>query len=740
MPVDVLGSKIKKSVLYASAGGAALCVALPAYAQLDEIIITSERREQSLYDVPVSISAVSGTALDAAKVTRSIQLAEIVPNLQINRNRLGEQRVVLRGIGGAAGDNIAQNQAVALFIDDVFASRGASIDLAFFDLDRVEVLRGPQGTLYGKNAVGGAINIYSKLPDEEARAKASIDFGNFGTINSRALVSGQVAEEVFAKVSFGNNYHDGFVDNLTTGNDMTVEESYFGRAVLRYAPDIYEVILTADIEHHPENAASASRVSGPAPFSVPGFTPPTTAPSDFHDTRLSNDGVEAQDVWGASAKIIRNGSNLEATSISGFRSTENTFFRDIDQSPIDAINQRADEDSWLFSQEFRLSSVDGGSASLDGRLFWTLGFYAFHEEGFREEVTDVFGGAASGTLRMDLAANSLAAYGQATYSVTDEINLTGGLRYTYEEKKALHNAFDAPILVAAPYANVPISDSWNDVSPKVTVDYAPTDDVLLYATYSKGFLSGGFNFGPATVAAVQTNVFEPEDATNYEVGLKGSFFDNRLGVTAAVYWIDYQDLQVQSVDVGSGVTTSDNAAEATIKGFELESQLALFDATNIGVGYAYNDAEYDAYCVGGSDSALTGAACLASAPGAVDAQGNRLSYTPKHSFNVKLDHTVDFDRVGSLIFTGIYAYQTETFFSPENDFVQGNEAYGLLNANLSFITMDDQWQIGLWGRNLTDKEYKGDCNGFAGVFEQSAWCFSAPPRTYGVSLTWDYNG
>ncbi len=733
---------------------------------LEEIVVTAERRSQTLQEIPLAISAVSGDKIERLQITRTDDMTSLAPGLQISSGRLGEQKVVIRGVGGSVRDNIAASPKVAMFIDDVYVSRGAAMDMAFFDLDRVEVLRGPQGTLYGKNAIAGAVNVHSKAPTDELEAKFSATAGNYDTRQTRFMVSGPLADNLYGKVVAGSNERDGFTKNLTTGNDLSREESYFGRATLLFEGEQWDLRAIMDYEHNPSNPGTAMHINNnDSSRSSTGFEPTAAAPGfivfspkDRHEVTTDEDGEGSQTNQGFSFKASYVGEAFAFDSITGYRDIKNSFTRDIDNSPSDdvfdvdalvgpspdttiSVINTAEDDSWSVSQEFRISSVDGGALTLGGDLFWTAGLYLFHDEGEREEAFEILmpGIAYDQTQiqSMEIEGDTIALYGQATYTVNDDLDLIFGLRYSYETKEAVHSLVDGHVAFGltdeAVFTNVKADESWTQVSPKITANYQISEDLMAFATYSKGSLGGGFNFGPASAAEAASDSFDQEDADNFEIGLKGSALDNRLQYTLSAFYIDYTDLQVQGVN-SSGATTTTNAATATSQGVELELTALVTEGLTLSANYAYVDATFDAYCQeADTDNSLTGAACLAD--NGVDNKGNQLEYSSEHVFNLSAEYIMSLQDKGDLIFNTSYNYVSDQYFGPDN--TAGQEAFDLLAASIAFESADGHWYLSLWGKNLTGEEYNVDFIDYGKTADGAAYV-QGDPRTYGATVTWTY--
>ncbi|GAA0322807.1 TonB-dependent receptor [Sphingomonas oligophenolica] len=696
----------------------------------NDIIVTAERRAQRLDKVPLSISAISGDKLEEQQIPRVQELVTQVPGVSLTQNRLGSYKIAIRGIGGSAGDNIGANLKVAVFVDDIYLARQGAMDPTFFNLERIEILRGPQGTLYGKNAVAGAINIYTRLPSDQLDMRAAVDVGNYGTINSRVLLSGPLGGDLSGSIVAGQNYHSGYGKNVATGNDITGGKAWFGRATLRWHPGDWDVILSGDYEKDPDQPARGFYLAGT------GYSPlgrgPYLGPAGFHDVSNDYDDVGSLELAGGSVRAIHRGRDLTFTSITGYRWSDRYFQADIDNTDSRVshfdFRDRQRQYSGSFSEELRLSSTEDGSATLDGKLFWNLGAYFFSEHGSTVETTDVVLGVnREQTLTTRLGTRNFAVYGQGTYNLTDALHLTAGLRYNWERKHVVHSAAGVPLLTNEPYTDIPITRSWDNLSPKLTLDYSVTQNTMVYATYSRGFLSGAINSGPATAILAATEAANPEIDDNFEIGLKGKWLDGRLHAGIAGYYIKYKDLQVQVANqAGQAVTR--NAARATSKGFEVEAGFEPLDALRFDLSYAHTNARYDRYCAGSTDGLLTGAACTSS--GGTDKARQRLEYYSPDTIHAGAEIRLPVGDDWRFTVRGDWTYNSHSTFP---GFYQAG--YSLFNAGARLETTDGRWAMGLFGRNLGDKEYVVGCGNFGATTNGGA-CNIGDPRTYGVTITW----
>ncbi|WP_309089520.1 TonB-dependent receptor [Phenylobacterium sp.] len=732
---------------------ASTCLTAPAFAQgaspaasdhtaVGEIVVTAERRAQRLSDVPLSIAAVGEEELRDKRIEGTQDLSRQIPGMNFFRNRLGRFKVTLRGIGGSAGPDISQNYKVAVFVDDVYIDRPANMDLAYFDLNRVEVLRGPQGTLYGKNAVAGAINIYTNAPKPTPEFAASVDLGNYDLLQTRLMAGGGLAENLSGKIVLGTNYREGVSRNITTGTRLSPQKNYMARGALRFTPGDWDIVLAANMERNPEQAGRANHIMGSTghmPFDVYG---PFFSPDDPYEVTNDLDARSALRIYGASLRAVKEGPDVTFTSISGYNESYLFFTWDPDatDSRVTGVNfnQTENQKARTFSQELRLNSTENGGASMGGKLFWTAGLFYFQLDGKMNSVEtnsfpdrQVFD-VEPGTLLsqyhdMDVETRNWAAYGQATYNLTDALHLTAGLRYDHEKKSVVQNAIGDEI-ISENYIDLAGSASFEKLTPKVTVDYKIVDDAMLYATYSQGFLSGGFNFAPESPA--NANPFGPETAKNYEIGLKTTPFDGRVIFNISAFYVDYTDLQVGVINENTNLQETRNAARAVSKGFETNLVAELTRNLVLDAAFTYTDAHYTKFCDGVSqaNAELTGAAC--EALGGEDLKGEPLEGYAKRNMRAGLRYRHELGNLGSLNFRGDWSRQSKTNFPGYTQ-----PAYSTVDAGMDFMPPDERYQIGVWVRNFTDEVFVTGCSGF-GNTDNGANCTISDPRTYGVSLRW----
>ena len=401
-----------------------------------------------------------------------------------------------------------------------------------------------------------------------------------------------------------------------------------------------------------------------------------------------------------------------------------------------SFNQTERQNASTFSQELRLNSTEGGTASMEGRLFWTAGLFYFQLDGDMSSFetnffpdTQVFdappGTVLSQTHTMDIEGRNWAAYGQATYNLTEQLHLTAGIRYDYEEKTVVQNA-SGDELFSDNYVDFRNSASFEKVTPKLTLDYQIIEDLMIYATYSQGFLSGGFNFAPESTE--NANAFGPEQATNYEIGLKSVLWDGRMQFNLTGFHVDYTDLQVAVINENTQLQETRNAAKAISQGVETNVVAQITDDLEIDAAFAYTDAHYTRFCDGVTQesSMLKGAACLDA--GGEDLEGELLEGYAKSNVRAGFRYRLPIAAWGDWSLRSDWSYQSSTSFPGYTQ-----PSYSTVDAGIDFTSMSERYQVGLWGRNLTDEIFVTGCSGF-GNTDNGANCTISDPRTYGISL------
>lgn len=709
----------------------------PATAQVvEEIVVTAQKREQSLQDVPIAITAIGGEEMRQADMHTLDDIATRTPGFSMGSFNKGQPQLYIRGIGSNA-DGAGSDVSVVAFIDEVYIGRAAGSVFDLYDLERVEVLRGPQGTLFGKNAIGGAVSMHTAKPGDTFYGRAEVTAGNFDALVARALISGPLAENVFGKVSFSFRDREGYVESIITGKKMSDQGAGGIRGSLLFTPrDDLEISLSADYNRSEEtgngrilvgddNPATPDLLVGAARAVDPA------AANDYSKTFADNQGVADTEISGLSAKIDWDVGIGTFTSITAYRTSEYLNSDDIGAWSLQAANiidadTVIDEEADQFSQEFRYAGT-----GLNDRLNWVAGVYYLREEIERNEDSTVFVLATVGTpfgksfSFQDNTTDSYSAFGDFTYDFSDRFSVTAGARYTSEEKDIRQVGVTPLVIVHTINEDYDItaSESWNAFTPRIVLQWQATDGVLLYGSYAEGFKSGGFE-GTASSEIAARTPFDQEEAKAFELGAKMDLLDNRLRLNVAAFTTDYSDLQVlvrKEAFPGDplGVVITENAADATSEGIEIEFDAAITDNFEISGNYTYLDATYDNYLE----------------PNGIDNAGNRLRNAPENAFNLVAKYTRVLANGGQIGVRYEFFHTDETFQDPREEPGAAKPEYDLSNLRIAYTTAGGDWEFAVWSKNLFDEEYLShnfplQPFGNPGTIGE--------PRTYGVTATFNF--
>lgn len=707
---------------------ATFVLSAPAFAQLEEIIVTATHREESIQDVPLAVTAVGAQQIEGAGIFDATTLAMNVPGMAYSEFSPGQALISIRGIT-SADDGAGLDNSVALFLDGVYIGRQAGINFDMFDLERIEVLKGPQGTLFGRNAIAGAINVITSKPEDEFGGKFAATVGNEGILRYQGLITGGLSESLSGKLVVNHREHDGFVRNTLLNKDVQDEDYTSVRGQLRLNTDASEWLLSADVWDDDRDAMGRAPIAngnfdyvGTATRLGAGRPGTNASPTDGF-TKREGSGISLQgDIELASGVL---------TSITGFRNTESDWEMESIGAPagggddlangvfgadvIDDIEEEID----TFSQELRWTSTT------EGDFDYVAGLYYFTEdtdrqEQFRIDVNTVAAGqftVGNEYTKTENETTSYAAYGHTNWHMNDAWTLSAGARWTRDERDynatAVNCGLDEATRAAAGFPNfpncagvggslgiiaevfsVPASDSWSDFSPMVSVQYNPGGNVMYYGTVSTGYKSGGFA-GSQGVAAAAGNPVEPEDNTNYEVGFKGDFADNTFRLNASLYFMDYKDLQVVRFGPvpGSafGTFQTTNVGSADVTGLEVDYIWQATENFSLSGYYAYLDSEI---------SGLT----LNTPTGTADFSGLPLRQSPENSFSIIANYDTSIAS-GDLNFRLSFSHVDDQF----NDYPTLTETViedaDLLDASAKWTSSEGMYEVTLWGKNLGDERY-----------------------------------
>ena len=714
----------------------AVALAVPAHAQEDTdannrrlgtVTVTAQRVEESLQDVPVAVTALDTEQLEDKQVQDVLDLQFHVPNINLatNTGTASAARIFLRGVGEDESRG-AVDQAVGIYVDNIYIGRSVGSLFDVVDLESIEVLRGPQGTLYGRNTIGGAIKLQSVRPQFENSGDIRTTIGNEGRFDLRGTGNVALGENTAVRLTGLLRERDGFHTLNPNGELASFAGTEVGRlhilslrgSLLHQFNEDWSIYVTADqtidrSDPIPDSAAPPNDADGdlftiePLPGTVCAADSTVLGCFPGYDQRSESRGISAQ----VEGRI----GSLDFNSITGYRELEDELATRIGLT----FNQMTDQDQ--FSQEFTLSNTD------DGPLDWLIGAYFFTED---IQLDTVF----AFPFTIDSTTESVAIFGQGTYDVTDQLAITAGVRFT-DESKDFDGANLAPF---PPFNGFTRTDSadFENVSYTVGADYRFNEQVLGYAKFSTGFKSGGWSPDAFSGTAVFLPVDE-ETLDSFEAGVKSDLFDNTVRLNAAVFFNQYEGLQIGATVPGLGFTRF-NVDETEIAGFELEGVWQVTDNFQINGNLGLLDAEYTSV-TGDQARGLTnnGAGCPAGTDPTDDtaiiacALGLELKNAPEYKATIGALYTQNVWN-GELIISGDASFEDDTWSLVANSPPHAlAEIDTLINARIKYQDASG-WSVALWGKNLTDEEYYRAAS--AGSFT----AYASEPLTYGIDLGYTF--
>ncbi len=736
--------KLVKAALLAGAAWSVvptLAVAQTAPADevgVEEVVVTARRREESLKDVPVAVTAVSGERLAATGAVDITTLQQTTPNLTVQVARGSNSTLIsfIRGVGQQ--DPLwGFEPGVGLYIDDVYVARPQAAVLDIFDVQRIEVLRGPQGTLYGRNTIGGAIKYVTAKIEGEPEIKLR---GNYGSYDQRDLIASakaRVNDYVGLGLTWASFNRDGFGKNLTTGAEHYDKDVTAARATVELAPtDSLFFRLSGDIVTDRSNPRHGHR-------ETPGLNflgqpiPTATVLDDVYDTRAGagdKNKVEARGVsllgeWTAS-------DTLTFKSITAYRAGETEGAIDFDNEPASLLDVPARYNDHQFTQE--LQALYTGE-----RLQGVFGLYYLNATAAGAFDTVVGQANLSIATAGHVDTKSYSAFADVSYDVTDQLSISVGGRYTHDKKtgqvyRQNFTGLKSPLFgnpTAIPgliRSNFTSSDTYEKFTPRVSVRYEINPDISTYVSFSQGFKSGGFDMrADAILTPSSVNGFAPEKVDSYEGGVKGYFFDRRLSLNTAVFYAKYKDQQItQQTPVGASIASQVlNVGRSHIYGAEVEGTATFTSSLFANFSLGYTKAEFDEY------RALD----LTSTPPVVRdfADSRVFQNTPEWNGSVSLTYRHDLGDMGSIAVIPSASYRS-SFNMFEIPSILDQDSYWLLDASVVWTSKDDRYTVGLHGKNLGKEEYRIGGYNFpqsAGVlFGNSVTAYYGPPRTVTLSV------
>ena len=734
---------------------------------IEEMIVTATKREESIQDVPIAVSAFSGEDLSSRGVQDIYGLQEVSPSIAVYSSNSTSNGGTLRIRGvGTTGNNPGLEAAVGTFIDGIYRSRAGLAFNDLTDIDRIEILRGPQGTLFGKNTVAGAVNIITRKPEFENSASLSIGFGNLDSQQYSFVGNAVLSPDVLAgRIAYSYRERDGFYKEIDSDEAWDNRDRHNVRGQLLWTPnDDVEVRFIGDYTEKDETCC-------PAAFWIPGPTSPVVAllggditPFEVDsDMRVGTNYEPYEDVedWGLSMDVLwQVGDSMNFRSVTAYRDYEVARGQDIDFTSADILHpQDSDETFENFSQEFQLYGENGDLSWLVGAYFYTedlesTEYIIFSHDG-GAYLGALFGAPALAPLVLgDPAGRGTPGQGydalffsdtegwsvftHNTWHANEAFDVTLGARYSWEEKDAgmiingapFGVAIDDPFCAIVFIGSLCDNASWNnkksedEITGTLKLAYQVTDDVNVYASYSRGYKAGGYNLDQEALGFrdeggnfVDQSRFNPETSDSFELGMKGQFLDQRLTVNSALFHTTFDDFQLNTF-TGLGFTVG-NVKKVVSTGVELESFLTLTEGVFLTAGATYTDARYDDDLV----------------PANAHLEDKRLTQSPlwQASASLFVDREIPNTNY-RWIMNANWSHVGEVNTGSDLDHPQKvRKAFDMFNAQVGIKTADGRYEIIAWGRNLSNKRM--NMLVFDSVFQGGSWhTFGNAPRTYGLTV------
>ncbi|KRG84153.1 TonB-dependent receptor [Stenotrophomonas daejeonensis] len=694
---------------------------------LDSITVTARKREETLQDVPVAVTAFTPETLDKLNIRDIGDLGAQVPNLTIYaaRGSTSTATAYIRGIGQA--DPLwGVDPGVGIYLDDVYIARPQGALLDVFDVDRIEVLRGPQGTLYGKNTIGGAIKYISRGLPQETSGFASVTVGNYNQLDVKAALGGEIGGKdsgLRARVAMASMNRDGFGENLLTGQDVSDKEINAARLQIgAYSQDDFDVQFAFDYMDDKSGVRGAKML---APNNNPLIPVADVPPlDDRYDIRSGMRNVNNTTMKGASAVVNwRPGEDWAFKYVLAKRESDTETNIDFDTLPQKIADVKAFYSDSQVSQELQ-ANFDGG-----GRARGVMGLYWFNGDAGGQVLNNFFN-LSLGDTQGVVNTKSIALYADWTFDLAERLKLDVGARYTDEDKHAVaynigytDDSFTTPNGVVA--ANFDKTVNFKNVSPKVSLDYQFTPDIMGYVSASRGFKSGGYNIRANTTAVPRSGEpFDDEKVDSYEVGSKMAFLDQRAFLNLAYFYNKYEDIQLSvftALPEGGFFGDFTNAGKGTVQGVEVEYQLLPTRNWLVSGNLAWLDAKYDEFMSGGVNIADT----------------QYFTNAPEFSGALNVEYRTDLANGGNLSARVGYVYQSEVWPTTDLSPEIRQDGYGLLNAGVIW-KLDDAWSLSLQGTNLTDKEYRTTGYNLVSAGLGVLTGFYGAPRQYMLTARYDF--
>jgi iron complex outermembrane receptor protein len=698
----------RRSSMAMALGTVIMAGALPAHSAIDEITVTAQRREQNLQVVPLAVSAFDISQISVRQIDEVKDIGQNIPNLQTYTVTAGAQALQLHSRGASVqnpGFNVSESP-VGIYLDDVYFGRLASVNLDLSDVERIEVLRGPQGTLYGRNTIAGAVKIITRTPGDDSWATGSLGIGNYETTKLAGSFGGPIEEGALAaSISAIYDKRDaGWQNNPITGSDPGEYKNKAARAKLHwYGTSNFDALLTgwaADVENDGYNGVPYTPFANTAPDTDYDPAPANSAPlGGFYDN-FDPDGVNygSSDQAGANLALRFQFGDLTFKSITGYASIEDQFGFDLagggnlDTAGATGLLIASDSDMDQLSQEFQLLGTLGENFD------WQLGLFYLNEDGSQSYAGDAgfFGGF---TELSESETDSYAVYGEGTYQLSDALSVTAGLRWTQDDKDYAISCTGA-FCAGGP---LDIEDDWDETTGKLSVNYQLNDNQLVYLGFTQGYQSGGFQslcFGDLTAACAGSS-FDPQTVDSIETGWKADLFDNRLRINAALFYAMYDDIQQVVIKIPGPGFRTDNIGDVDVYGIELEVLWAPIDDLNVYANLGIQESDFGSVDPLSPPGGL-GDSCIDDPTPPCATSTHELASNPKWQGKLGFDYTIPLDN-SLAFFYGLDIFHSDDYYSEALNLIE-IDSYTRLNGFIGFGADDQRWQVMLTGKNITDEE------------------------------------
>jgi len=674
---------------------------------LSVVTVTAQKRPEAAQSVPIAMTNFTSHDIDTYRIDNLQDASRLTPGLLVSAFSLDSPTIAIRGTNNTFSQ-IGVSKPVAVVVDDVFVPRNSAAIFDLFDLDSINVLKGPQGTLFGRNVTGGAIVINTRKPSfDKAEAEARVTAGNYGDTEFQGMLNAPLTDDLAAKVATSVHHREGTGVDRLTGEREDGIDSANARAQVRLAVrDDLEVLLSADVSHDDNGGRTLS----------------SDTLGDDGNPRTSELGVPqrfVRSISGGSARVNWDTHNGDWTSITAYRKSSSSetysgvganwqFLTSGSQSVIEDS-----DDVGTFSQEIRWASPRWSQGDL------VAGAYFMSEHGTRERGEQDLAAKTGKSVVFTLAdqavqTNSLAGFVDGTLRLPSDFSLSTGLRYTVDRKAGSLTRTDY-ITPANTFSDSSLKDTWRDWTPRLALTWQPTRSALAYASVTRGFTSGGFNEDASSLQAYR-QTFAPETVTNVEAGVKTQWFDDRLRINLSVFDMKYHDKQEFVFDSVTSILDVVNAARATIKGTETEVAYKPVSWLGLHLTHSWLDTRYDDFVIG-----------------TVNNTGHPLSAAPKDTWSTAADASWPLAGRGYLNGTVSYFHTAKYNTGAANDPNLEIPAYGLTNASVGLESLDHRWRLTAWGKNLANTDY---------ILTRSTQVVRAEylgePRTWGVTLSVKY--